>query len=362
MQIIADRRALHQIPELQLCLPKTMEYLRRSLASLRCQISSPIESSLCAFFDFGKADTLAFRADCDALPIVENTGAEFASLHEGRMHACGHDGHMAIALELARRIHEKNDLNHNILLVFQPGEEGPGGAKPLCETGFLSQYNVKAIFGLHLWPGLTKGVIFSRPNEMMTHSCEVIVDVVGRSSHIARPHEGLDALEAGMEVYRRMREMGAAVPKDIPIILNVGLLTSGTVRNAISSHTHMEGSLRTYREDVFQQLYDGIFAIAATVQQESGCTVTVTMNDGHPAVVNPPALYEQVAQTVPFTYLDGPYMTAEDFSWYQKQVPGMFFFLGVGDTPPLHADNFHFDEDILLKGADFFEKLAVNFQ
>ena len=119
MQIIQDRRALHQIPELQLCLPKTMAYLRNSLAPLKCKVFSPMESALCAFFDFGKKDAIAFRADCDALPIAEKTGAEYASLHQGNMHACGHDGHMAIALELARRLNEKKDLPHNILLVFQ---------------------------------------------------------------------------------------------------------------------------------------------------------------------------------------------------------------------------------------------------
>ena len=161
MQIIADRRALHQIPELELTLPKTMTYLRSALSGLRCRLFSPIANSLCAYFDFGKAETLAFRADCDALPVFEKSGVDFASTHAGCMHACGHDGHMAMALELARRIHEKADLPHNILILFQPGEETPGGAKPLCDTGVLEEYRVKALFGLHLWPGLEKGVIFT---------------------------------------------------------------------------------------------------------------------------------------------------------------------------------------------------------
>jgi len=361
MQIIQDRRALHQIPELQLCLPKTMAYLQQSLAPLKCKVFSPMESALCAFFDFGKADAIAFRADCDALPIQEQTGAPYASTIGGNMHACGHDGHMAIALELARRLNKKTDLPHNVLLVFQPGEEGPGGAKPLCETGVLEQYKVTAIFGLHLWPDLTPGTVFSRPGEMMTHSCEVTVDITGKSSHIARPQEGIDALAAGMEMYRRVRQLRDSIPAHINRILNFGLMQSGTVRNAISCSTHMEGSLRAYQEDVFQHLYDGVFSIAKDVEAETGCAVTVTMNDGHPAVINPPALYEKVSACVDVAYLETPYMTAEDFSWYQKRIPGQFFFLGIGNTPALHADNFCFDENILSKGADFFEKLAENF-
>ena len=361
MQIVADRRALHRIPELQFCLPKTMEYLRQSLAALNCAVFSPMESALCAYFDFGRDSTLAFRADCDGLPIAEESGAAYAAVG-GNMHACGHDGHMAILLELARRLSTKTALKHNVLLIFQPAEEGPGGAKPLCDTGVLERYGVKAIFGLHLWPTLAAGEIFSRPGEMMTHSCEVTVDIEGAPSHIARPHEGLDATAAAAELYARIRAMEKALPADQHRILNFGMLQSGTVRNAIAGHAHMEGSLRAYRDEVFKTLYDGIFAIAAEVEKETGCRITVTMNDGYPAVCNPAELFEKAAKAAPFNLLESPWMTAEDFSWYQKRVPGVFFFLGIGDTPALHAKNFDFDDSILVKGADFFEKLAENFQ
>ena len=137
MQITADRRALHQIPELELTLPKTMAYLAAVLEGLNCRVFSPMESALCAWFDFGRESAIAFRADCDALPIQEANDVPYASRHPGRMHACGHDGHMAILLELARRLSEKKDLPHNVLLLFQPGEESPGGGKLLCDTGVL---------------------------------------------------------------------------------------------------------------------------------------------------------------------------------------------------------------------------------
>ena len=170
MQIYADRHALHRIPELDKELPETMAYLRRSLEGLPCFLLSPAEGSLCAFFDFGADCAVAFRADADALPIQEKTGAEYASVHPGKMHACGHDGHMAILLELARRLSKKESLPHNVLLVFQSAEETTGGAKDLCDTGVFDQYHVKAIFGLHLWPGLPSGRIASRKNELMARS------------------------------------------------------------------------------------------------------------------------------------------------------------------------------------------------
>ena len=361
MQICEDRRALHRIPELDRELPETMAYLKNALTGLNCVFSTPMEGSLCAWFDFGRSDAIAFRADADALPIAERTGAGYASRHEGRMHACGHDGHMAILLELARRLNEKKDLPHNVLLVFQPAEETTGGARDLCETGVFEQHHVKAVFGLHLWPGLPAGEIASRKNELMARSCEVTVDIYGKSAHIAKAAEGIDALMAGVEFYQKAYAMERALPDGIFRLLKFGKFQSGTVRNALSAHTHQEGSLRAFQDDVFESLQDGLRAIGRELEETCGCRVNVHMNDGYPAVMNPPDLYEAVRACVAFTPLDAPCMTAEDFSWYQRRLPGMFFFLGVGDTPALHADTFDFDESILLKGADFFEGLAEQF-
>ena len=361
MQICADRHALHRIPELDRDLPKTIAYLRSSLAGLGCRVFSPMEGALCAWFDFGRERAIAFRADIDALPIQENTGVPYASTHPGKMHACGHDGHAAIALELARRLSKKEALPHNVLLVFQPAEETTGGAKDLCETGIFETYHVQAVFGMHLWPGLPAGTVASRKNELMARSCEVTIDIYGRSAHIAKSAEGIDALMAGTELYRRCLELEAGLPSHVFRLLKFGRFHSGTVRNALSAHTHMEGSLRAFQDAVFDALAEGLKAICREVEREYGCTVTIHLSSGYPAVMNPEPLYDRVAGTVPFTALDTPSMTAEDFSWYQRYVPGMFFFLGLGDTPALHADTFDFDESILLKGADFFESLAENF-
>lgn len=362
MQLINDRRALHQIPELDRDLPKTMAYLKDALSCLKCQVFSPMEGALCAWFDFGADHAIAFRCDADALPIQEKTRLSFTSGHPGKMHACGHDGHMAIALELARRLDRKTSLAHNVLIVFQPAEETTGGARDLCETGVFAQHNVIAIFGLHLWPGLPEGTIASRREEVMARSCEVNVDVYGRSSHIARAEEGLDALYAGMQFYSRAMDMEKNLPPQIFRLLKFGKLTSGSVRNALSAHTHMEGSLRAFQDEIFFGMRQSLREIAAEVEAETGCQVVVDMNDGYPAVMNPSALYDKVKTIADFVELPKPMMITEDFSWYQRSLPGMFFFLGAGDVPALHADNFHFNESILTKGADFFENLAEQFQ
>ncbi len=362
MQIMEDRRALHRIPELDRDLPKTMAYLENALKDLNCQVFSPMESALCAFFDFGAKEAIAFRADADALPIQERSKAAYASRHLGQMHACGHDGHMAILLELARRLSTKEKLNYNVLLVFQPAEETTGGARDLCKTGVFKKYKVDAIFGLHLWPGLEAGLVFSRKNEMMSRSCEVTVDIYGKSAHIAKAEEGVDALSAGVEFYHRAMAMEGALPKKVFRLLKFGKLESGSVRNALSDHTHMEGSLRAFQDDVFYTLRAGLVSIGKEVERSTGCTVNIYMNDGYPAVLNPADLHKRVRKAVGFFELDKPSMITEDFSWYQRKMPGMFFFLGLGDVPALHADDFDFDEAILLKGADFFEELAEKFQ
>lgn len=359
MQVIEYRRALHRIPELDRDLPETLAYLRSVLESLGCALFSPIPGALCAFFDFGKADAIAFRSDADALPIQEQTGLPFASTHPGKMHACGHDGHMSMVLDLAVWLDKQNDLNHNVLLIFQPAEETTGGAKDLCQSGVFEQYNVTCLFGLHLWPALPAGVVASRKKEMMSRSCEVSVTITGRSSHIAKAEEGLDALAAGVEFYRRAVALEQALSPEIYRLLKFGRMESGTVRNAVSGKTVLLGSLRAFQDEVFFGLQEGLRAIGRDIEKETGCTVDVHANDGYPAVWNPDELFDRVRNAgVDFEILDKPVMISEDFSWYQRHLPALFFFLGCGPAPALHADDFTFDESILTVGADFWKEIA----
>ncbi|MBO7253226.1 MAG: amidohydrolase [Oscillospiraceae bacterium] len=361
MQIYEDRHALHQIPELDFQLNKTMAYLSQALSGLSCKVFSPMEGALTAWFDFGAESTIAFRADADALPIAEKTGAAYASQHPGCMHACGHDGHMAILLELARRLDRKKNKRHNVLLVFQPAEETIGGAKLLCETGILQQHRVQALFGLHLWPGIEAGTVFSRPGELMARSSEINADIYGISAHIAKASEGVDAVHAGTYFYLKCMQMVDSLPDDVFRLLKFGKFHSGTVRNALSAHTRLEGSLRAFADPVFDHLRNSIAEIARQTEETFGCRVELSFSGSYPAVRNPEDLYLRTSRAVSYSQLDTPFMTAEDFSWYQKFVPAQFFFLGLGDTPALHADTFDFDESILLKGADFFEALAERF-
>jgi hippurate hydrolase len=362
MQIIEDRRALHRIPEPDFRLPKTIAYLKNALEGLGCKVFAPIDNALCAWFDFGAERTIAFRADMDALPIQENTGLPFASEHDGYMHACGHDGHMAIALEVCRRLSAKEENPNNVLMVFQPAEETIGGAKPLCQSGVFQKCGVEAVFGLHVWPALEAGILHTRKGPMMSRVSEITVEIKGRPAHIGKAWEAVDALAAGVEFYSKVRAFEKELDPSVQRILNFGKMQSGSVRNIISGTTRLEGSLRAYSDEVFEYLRDTLLAIGKEVEQSTGCTVIVDLSEGYPAVTNDGKLVEKIRPLVAFKELEEPTMISEDFSFYQKAVPGVFFFLGLGDTPALHNDKFDFDESILLKGADFLAQLAEKYQ
>lgn len=353
MQMIEDRRTLHAIPELGDQLPKTLDYLRLKLAFLSCQVSSPIPGALCAWFDFGADSAVAFQCNTDAQAVTENTGKPYASRHPGKMHARGHDGHMAMLLELARRLDAKKP-SKNILLVFAPS----GSAKALCRTGIFKKYRAEAVFGMRFCPGLPEGLAASRKNEMLCRACQVRVEISGSSVPVTRAWEGLDALAAGMEFYARACAMEKALPDNVFRLLQFGKMESGNASDAVSEKTLLEGTLRTFRDETYHALRSGLVTVAKEVEDATGCTISVTMTDGNPAVLNPEPLYAKVRAAVRFRELDKPSMDTEDFAWYQRFLPGVFFFLGTGSSPELQTSGFDFNEEILLKGAELVETLS----
>ncbi len=345
LQIREDYRALHQIPELDDALPKTVAYICHCLKPLGCQLVFPIQGSVCAYFDRQKSKTIAFRADCDALPVQEQTGLPFASAHSGCMHACGHDGHTAILLELARRI--PKTAKYNVLLIFQPSEETTGGAKRICDTGILETYRVQAIFALHLWPGLPKGEIYSRPGLLMAGSAPVTAKFLGKAVHVAYCGQGADALCACCRFY--------AMAQRLPCFLKFGQLIAGCAGNVICQEAVLEGTLRTKKSTKKYQAQ--LKRLCQRACRCTGCQGRICFGQGYPAVCNDIPFYKKATGICEIHRLPKALWTAEDFSYYQQKVPGVYFLLGVGDTEPLHSPRFCFDETVLSKGAELFGAL-----
>ncbi len=364
------RRDLHRIPELDDDLPQTIAYVRRVLDGLSCEVTEPCTSTVCAYFDLGRARTVALRTDMDALPVAEASGVSFASEHPGCMHACGHDGHMAMALATATWIDRvlagavsgvtAADFPRNILIVFQPAEETTGGAKRVCESGIFERTCTDRIFGFHLWPDLPAGKIASRPGPLLARSSETTLTFHGVSSHIAKWRDGRDALGAAARFVVGSKWLSNRLAQDEPCTLRFGKLEAGTVRNAVAGEARVEGSLRVFSDAMFDRAREEVRALAQTATDEEGCTFDLTFSEGYPPVVNDAALYEQVTAALPgLGSIPEPLLIAEDFAFYQQHLPGVFLLLGTGTGTPLHADTFDFDERILASGLAAYQRLLT---
>lgn len=370
VELTRYRRDLHRIPELDDDLPRTIAYVRSVLSGLSCDVLEPCKGAVCAFFDLGRAETVAIRADMDALPIDEASGVAFSSEHPGRMHACGHDGHMAMALAAATWVDRvvrgaggasnAEPFPRNVLFVFQPAEETTGGAKRVCESGVFERYRVTRIFGMHLWPDLPAGSLASRPGPLLARSSETTITFHGVSSHIAKWRDGRDALGAAARFVVGSKWLSRKLGQDEPFLLRFGHMTAGTVRNAVAGQARVEGSLRVFSDDMFARAQDEVRALAQTAADEEGCTFDLHFSEGYPPVVNDGTLFGEAAQALPeLERVPEPLLIAEDFAFYQRSLPGVFFLLGTGTGIPLHADTFNFDERVLLRGVRAYQRLLL---
>ena len=376
------RRNLHMIPELDRDLPKTKGYILDVLGRLDCQLTFLCDSGVCAFFDKGKSETFCFRAEMDALPGVEAMIGSYASKHEGVMHSCGHDGHMAINLAFGQYVDKLDDIDCNVLLIFQPAEETLGGAKEICESGILARYNVTKVFGIHIWPFLKAGQIASKRGAIMAKSAEIDIDILGDSAHGTAAYEGKDALYIAADFMtklysRHARTTGAVshfsedidpLPKtpsgrpEDKTIIHIGKMDSGYARNVVSNNTRLQGTVRAFSEENFNDILALITDTLNDITGQYGCDFTFTNSDGYPPIINDEELYLEsslAAKSIDCDYLEipEPVMTSDDFSFYGHYAPAVFFLLGTGGDIPLHSVEFDFDEHILISGFELYKAL-----
>ncbi|WP_296880523.1 M20 family metallopeptidase [Thomasclavelia sp.] len=364
-QLTKWRRDLHQIPELGLQEFKTSKYLKEQLEKMGYQPISVLETGILVYLDCNKDKTLAFRSDMDALKIGEQTGCDFASKHQGYMHACGHDGHMAALLGLAKKLAESSkQFDHNILLIFQPAEESPGGAKLICEAGVLKKYHVKAIFGLHLMPSIEAGKIACRPGPLMAQNGELDVTVTGKSAHAGLYHLGIDSIMIASSLICQYQNILTRVIAPVEsCVINIGEIQGGTVRNIVADQTVFKGTVRTYSEAVFKKITDTMEALNQGMEAAYGCKIDFSFPPMYPPVLNDYDLYRQFVELTGDNYeeLKEPLMLAEDFAFYQRDVPGIFFYVGTKTNQyqsGLHTETFNFDEDVLLQAVELYYQLA----
>ncbi|MDX2270545.1 MAG: M20 family metallopeptidase [Cyanobacteriota bacterium] len=367
--LVTWRRRIHQYPELGFGERQTAAYICKLLdhwgVSYRAGIA---QTGIVALIEGGSPGrTLALRADMDALPIQEMNEVSYRSQHEHVMHACGHDGHTAIALGTVKLLQEQRmQLSGSVKVIFQPAEEKPGGAKPMIAAGVLRDPDVEAMIGLHLWNNLPLGSVGVKSGPSMAFADHFTLTLYGRGGHGAMPHQTIDTIVLGSQVVMALQTIVSRnVNPLLPAVLSVGSFKAGDVFNVIAPTAELKGTVRTFDAEVAELMPRRIEEVVAGLCQAHAATFELDYQRHYPAVVNDPtiaALVKTVAEQVlgsPSVIHPEMTMGGEDISFFLEKVPGCYFFLGSANAAkgldfPHHHPRFDFDETALGLGVEIF--------
>ncbi len=380
-KVIKWRRHIHQYPELSNRETKTSAYVAEHLRGLGLEVTTGVaHTGVVAVLKTGKpGPVIALRADMDALPVTERNDLPFASKEKaiyngaetGVMHACGHDAHVAILMGVAEiLVKNKKDLKGTIKFIFQPAEEGPpageeGGAEMMVKEGVLDNPKVDAIFGLHVQSIRKLGQIGYKPAGMMAASDWFAIRVHGRQSHGAAPWKGVDPVVVASQIVLGLQTIVSRqmdLTKE-PVVISVGKIHGGVRENIIPEVVEISGTIRTFDRDMQKAVHEKIVLTATNIAESAGAKAEVTFDGKTPVTYNDPELTEKLIGALTRAAGEGnavriPADTgAEDFAYYQMEVPGFFFFVGVcppdvdpASAPSHHTPDFMMDEKGMLTG------------
>ena len=369
--IIKTRRDLHRIPEVGYTEAKTSAYVADYLKREGLEVQTGIaQFGVVGLLETGNpGPTLMIRADMDALLLQEETGLEFASTHDGVMHACGHDAHMAMGLVAATVLNRiKADLSGVVKFVFQPAEEGPGGAKPMIDEGVMENPRVDYAIGCHLWSELPQGTIGVRSGPFMAAMDRFDLKIIGKGGHGAKPHLCIDALEVGTQVVNALQRITSRHMHPLePTVVTVGSFHAGTAFNIIPEEAEMCGTTRTFNLDIWDSWEQRLKKVIGGVCESMGADFELKFEKGYPPTVNDESMSETLrrcaAEVVGPENVVVPEQTmgGEDMSFFLKRAKGWFFVLGVGpeDYAGIHNPKFDFKEDVLPLGVETHCRVAM---
>jgi len=365
------RRQFHQFPELGFREVRTSAAVVERLEQWGWQVQAGVATTgvVAVMPGVDPSKTLGFRADMDALAMQELNDVSYRSQHPGVMHACGHDGHTAILLGLAKYLAEHRPAG-TVKLLFQPAEEGLGGAEPMIAEGALTNPTPQAIVGLHLWNNLPLGTVGVKAGPMMANADQFKIVIMGRGGHGAMPQQTVDAVLVAAHVVVALQSIVSrnVNPLDAAVI-TVGQLHSGSAFNVIAPSATMDGTVRCFTPELAELLPQRLEAVIAGVCQAMGATYHFEYSRHYPAVINNPritALVERAAGQVLGSVVSEATLGGEDMSFFLQQVPGCYFFLGsanpeLGLDKPHHHPCFDFDERAMAAGVEIFVRCAEDF-
>lgn len=363
--IINLRRTLHRIPENGFQEFKTQRVIMETLDEIGIPYTTERTWVIGLIEGEHPGETVALRADMDALPLSEPDGCPFRSEHEGMMHACGHDAHVAMALGAAKVLYGLREHIHGkVKLLFQPAEETDGGAEPMVKAGAMENPHVDRVYGIHVMPHLPVGKIETRAGTLNASTDTVKITIRGKSGHGAYPDLGTDAIICAAQVITALQTVVSRNVSPLQsAVLTIGVIEGGTAQNIICDEVRMRGTLRTANAELRAMMKQRIAAIAENIAQGMGCEAEVNIIPGYAALVNDDAEAERVKRIAGRLLGEenvvnkaAPSMGGEDFSFFSDCAPGAFFHVGCVSpewmpAPPLHSRDFHIDENCLTIGT-----------
>lgn len=367
--LTAWRRHLHAHPELTLHEQQTAAFVRDKLREMGVNVVSGVGGhGLVGTISRGKSNrSVGLRADMDALPISETTALPHASTNPGVMHACGHDGHTTSLLGAAALLMQDTSWSGTVHLVFQPAEEGGGGAKAMIADGLFDRFPMESIFGYHNWPGLEAGAVAVHDSAVMASGGRVEFQVEGHSGHAALPHLTRDPLVASAHLLLGLQSIVSrnVDPLDSAVV-TIATMHAGSAPNQIPGTAVLRGTMRTLRTETRDAVEEAIRRVAAGVAQSCGVQIDVAIRHGNPVTRNTPAERDMAADAVRAADLTLrrdllPAMTGEDFAWYLERRPGAFAWIGNGPAEngrELHNSNYDYNDDILPAASGWLAGVA----
>jgi len=376
--ITAIRRDIHAHPELCFQEVRTADVVAQALQSWGIEVHRGLGTTgVVGTIRQGSSDrAIGLRADMDALPMTEHNRFAHASVHPGKMHACGHDGHTAMLLAAAKHLSQHRNFDGTVYVVFQPAEEGGGGAREMIKDGLFDKFPVQAMFGMHNWPGMKAGQFAVCDGPMMASSNEFHIKIIGKGSHAALPHNGIDPVPVACQMVQAFQTIITRNkrPTDAAVI-SVTMIHAGEATNVVPDHAVVQGTVRTFTIEILDMIERRMNEIAQHTAAAFGATVEFQFKRNYPPTINHKAevafLREVMKDVVgeENTFVFEPTMGAEDFSFFLQKVPGAYFVIGNGDgdhrTPghgmgpcTLHNPNYDFNDELIGPGGSLWVRLV----
>ena len=370
----AWRRDIHAHPELGFEEERTSEIVATKLAEFGITVHRGLGGTgvvgTLKGLGTGSGRAIGLRADMDALPMPEANDFDHASRHAGKMHACGHDGHTAMLLGAARYLAETRNFDGTVHFIFQPAEEGLGGAKRMIEDGLFRQFDCEQVYGLHNWPELPAGQIAVHPGPVMAAANQFEIHVTGHGAHAAMPHRGIDPVLVSAHIITAAQSLVSrgTNPADSAVV-SITVVEAGTAANVIPDSARMLGTMRTFSEENHRRIQEQFARLVSSIAEGLGAKAELRFRPGYPATVNSEpearvaaAAAARVVGEENVVWAPAPTMAAEDFGYMLKERPGAYIWLGHGGhrgpSCRLHNPHYDFNDAILTTGASYWASLV----